>query len=865
MREAAATPAAKPTKSTKTAKAARIPTQTRMVSISSTAVNTRAKTLEQVLDNMAVQSGTGIILTGATGIGKTTFIKQLGKLLGMNVELIEAPHITEEHLINIPFVTFLPTGATRTGQVDLDPTKINIALAQSHLASLLKSSKPVPDSQYKGLVQRFDNNTRALYQKLGGNEETIPDEIAELRGRYRTILFLDEYWRQTSMNVRNILRGILNGRIGNDRIPPGVYTIYASNVRDVGQTIEDIPTNADFKMVDFKPPTKDEFFHFLISNAQENNITLNPELVNAFHKALDDSHISYDDAETAIRTSPRRWQQLLLYINANLPVDSKAKAQALLANVEANFRSEDDKSGLHKLVDTVVRDVIEATGGKEFRDEKALDAGQWRSTLEQQIETKIKMGDSRSYVPVVMGAPGIGKTTQMHDVADRLNLRLIVIDASTLTTDDVTGIPVPRREVSEARDDLSVGFAEPALYKRIMQDAQEADQQFLQDPHVPEEKKAAYKKQKFKYLLFFDELNRVGNQNVFNSLRRVILDKSFNDQTHLPGSMIVVAAMNPDDKGTAELTGHLKDAVDLIDAMPSWQAFEAYMDSYENSARMSKYPQEARVMSRKLLDGFVETFAIKTGTKKIPRDARKFNIKLSADEIMYVSPREYASLYAELVAAVSRELKRLDPDNTQHEKQFYDAAVQKFESTLKWIMEKHKIESPQFLMAVASWLTQQMPQFMIKQRTGASLEAMLDEVLSDPSQHLRDNANFVNYARNFERNKFTEDLLNYINRMVEQEKNKYDIWAKDQVSKKKLEDGKLVVVKELWSKLEAVNEEIYLAAKAFDLSADILDTLDQTVIDALVKISEEVDLPEDQAKEIVMKGVEKMHGMSVSG
>ena len=212
---------------------------------------------------------------------------------------------------------------------------------------------------------------------------------------------------------------------------------------------------------------------------------------------------------------------------------------------------------------------------------------------------------------------------------------------------------------------------------------------------------------------------------------------------------------------------------------------------------MQRYPEEARKMARQLVDAFVDTFAIKTATRDIPGDVRKFNVKLGEGETMYISPREYASLFAELVAAMGRELKRLDPDSSQHEKQFYEAAVQKFESTLKWIMEKHKIESPQFLLAVASWLNQQMPKFMIKQRTGASLDAMLDEVISDPSKHLKDNPNFVNYARNFERNKFNEDVTNYINSLVEQEKNKYDIWAKDQVSKKKLEDGKLVIVKEL--------------------------------------------------------------------
>ena len=841
-----------------------------MVNLGSASLDTRLRMIEQIFDNMGIKTGTGMLLAGSTGIGKTTMIKQLGKLLGINVVLIEAPHVTEEHLINIPFITFAPNGTKKPDMARIDMDNVNVTLAQSHLATTLRSSKPIADSQYLANVRGFDNNTRTLYQRLGGDESTVPQEIADLRRRYRTVLFLDEYWREVSANVRNILRGILNGRIGNDRIPPGTYVVYASNISDVGQTIENIPMNADFKMLDFKAPSKDDFFHYVIASAEERGIKLEPKLINAFHAALDDNHISYDDVEKNIRTSPRRWEQILLYINAALPIDTRDKARQLLANVEANFRSEEETSDLHKLVDSIVRDVIDKTGGTAFKDEKALGAGDWRQTLQHQIEMKIKMGDSRTYVPVVMGQPGIGKTSQMHEIADNLNLLPIVISTDTVSADDVTGVPLPKREVDEAEDSgerFGVSFSEPPLYKKIMQDAREEEDAFMSDPAVPQERKDRWRKQKVKYLLFFDELNRVRTQNVFNSLRRVILDKSFNDQVHLPDSIIIVAAMNPNDKGTAELTGHLKDAIDLIDAAPSWDQLKAYLNNPKGADRsmgIEKLPDAARQMARKILDQFAMDLTMKRPKGKITRDMMKFYIKIGDQEPMYISMREYSTLYAEMAKGIARELGRLSKDPSRHEEQLYRAVMTKLESTLSWIMHKHQMESRQFLKQVADWLASQMPKFLIKQRSAVSFEAMMDEVLADRSQHLKDNPNFVNYAKNFNRNKFTEDVQNYFDKLVESEKNKYDIWAKEQVNAKKIEDGKMVVANELWTKLEALNNELYAAHDAYELSNDLVDAFDREIITALTKISEEVSLPEDKAMDLLRKGIEMLQRLRMT-
>lgn len=843
----------------------------KMVNIKSGKLGNRVNSLEQVLDNMSLTHGTGLMLGGNTGIGKTTFVKQLGKILGMNVVVIEAPHITEEHLINIPFITFEPVrGAGRTQTDVLDTTNFNVTLAKSHLASVLRSAQPIDDATYMNSIKNSNANIKSIYAELGGNETTIPDEIKNIRHKHKVILFLDEYFRQTSANVRNILRGILNGRIGNDRMPPGVYTIYASNLTDVGQTIEQIPMNADFKMVDYKPPTKDEFFHYLISKFEKDtNVKLNPAVVNAFHAGLNDKHISYDDLSTEIRTSPRRWEQIILYINANIPVKTEQDAKALLSNVKANFSNETETSELHKLIDDIVRQIMKDTGSAKFANTKPLDDSQWRETLEHQIETKIKLGDNRSYIPVVMGAPGIGKTKQMADVAHKMNLRLIPIDASTLTAEDITGIPIPNRSnteesIAESAEemldeaDLSVAFAEPALYQRIMNDIKDEDERFMTDPNVPAEKKKQYSKQQFKYLIFFDELNRVANQKVFNSLRRVILDKSFNDEYKLPDSAIITAAMNPGDKGTAELTGHLKDAVDLIDAHPSWKEFMAWLrEAATSEPNLEQYSTSAKVMAEKILVGFADTFALKNATKSIGADALPFHIIISgSEEDMYISPREYWTMYCDVVAGINRTLKK-DSGQEGIEKSLYKSVMQKLESTLGWIMKKHEIESPQLMLAVASWLEQTLPQFMVKQRSKIGLAGMFDVVLADHSKHLKDDPDFVNYTRSFDLNRFNEDITAYIDQLASGAERRIDLLAKDEHSAKELVNGQINITNGLVSKIEYIVKEIRMAAEVNELSNDVVDGLEAVIVSTLQNDLVDEELPDD----VLQKLLDKVHAI----
>ena len=794
-------------------------------------LDTRTQQIEHVVDNMVMSHGTGLLLAGATGIGKTTFVKQLGKLMGLPVILVEAPHITEEHLINIPFVVFEP--ASKSGHpdsVNVSSQNFHVQLGQSHLAAELAKKKPVPDATLVNLIRNSDANLKQLWSNMGGDDATIPGEIQGLRQKYRVILFLDEYFRQTSANVRNILRGILNGRIGNDRIPAGTYVIYASNLTDTGGTIEDIPLNADFKKMEYQPPTKAEFMHYLTSKfAADTKVALKPEVIQAFNQAITDEHISYDDALTEIRTSPRRWEQIMLYVNASVPVKSEQEAAALLANVQAQFQYGGETSTLHKMVETVVRDIIKQTSGVEMADAKPLSKGDWRQTLQHQIETKIKLGDARAYVPVVAGMPGIGKTAQAIDVAQKLNMLLIHIDCSTLTVDEITGIPIPQQDGHK----MSVQFSEPSLYQKIKSEIEDDTAAYMTDPKVSAERKQAFESQPYKYLIFFDELNRV-KPNVFNSLRRVILEKSFNDHVKLPTESIVIAAMNPYDKGTVELTGHMKDATDYIDTAPSWNQLVSYLENQAvNKPEVANQPEQAKTIAVDIVKAFADTFAIKKATAQIPADSRKFYMKLGDDQV-YMSPREYTTMFMDLVAGVSRVVRKAaGMDSDEYQRMLADAAYTKLEHTLSWILDKHQTESPQFLSMVKQWIKQYSAKFLIKTRSAASLEEMLDNVLADPSNHLYNSELFVNYVNNFEMNKFAEDFENYLNKLYAAEQRAVEALLKSTHPEKILKDGEAQATKDMISKVEYVVNELRQAAEVHGLSSDLTDRMEQSVMQSL--------------------------------
>jgi hypothetical protein len=379
---------------------------------------------ERVFD-MTVESDTHLYQT-ANGLihHNTSFIRGYAKLLGIPLVTVEAPHITEEHIINIPFMIIKGDQVKKDSAVietagkhtlEDDAQSFEIVQAESNLVTKLKTMKnqKLKDQQHLAAIAK-DKNLRGVY----ANNRTL---INTVRDAYNCILFLDEYYRNDNMKIRNILRNILNGRIGNDKIPKGTFIVYASNLDDDG--LEGIPMNNDFAEMEFKAPDKEQWFDYVLKKYETNdnkefpNIKMNEKVYNKFYDTISGSELSYDDDNAEVRSSPRRWEQFMLFVNANLPVTNVKEAKILMSNVEVNFRNyiEGEVSDLYPKVNKMMVELIKETSGIDF-DGSTHPQTEWKDVLEQQLATKIKMDseadsdkEARKYVPVVSGEPGIGK------------------------------------------------------------------------------------------------------------------------------------------------------------------------------------------------------------------------------------------------------------------------------------------------------------------------------------------------------------------------------------------------------------------------------------------------------------------------
>lgn len=697
-------------------------------------MNQNEKLASKVLKHMSAYHGRSqaqsMLLTGAPGIGKTTFAKILGELVGMQVILIEVPHITEEHMINIPFIVFNPeTNSTQAGNIALQdkggdaksekPQDYKLVLAQSNLYSQLINSQPVPDQKYLQDLAKAPAYVQEMFKNLGGTQTTIPHVIQNVRGKFKNILFLDEFFRSTTMRIRNILRGLLNHEIGMHRLPASTYVMYASNMSDTGSTVEEVPTNYEFKQVHYKTPSKEDWFKWLENQCKTKyHIELNESVMKKFKKSLKEEDLSYEDIAAEVRTSPRRWEQILLYINSSLPVANRKEAQSLMTNIKNNFihYKEGKYSDLHEKVLKAVVELIKETSNVELAPEEVMGEEDWKDQLDHMVQQQMKLGENRKHIPVVSGPPGIGKTTFAHDVAVKNNLRLITISCDNLQPDDVIGMPIPGNKVDVKNPDIKVQFSTPVLYQRIMSQIKQADEKYEQEVQKQNPKEAAqlldkYRKQKYKYLIFFDELNRVADERTFNGLRKVMLDKDFGPagQEHgkpleLPKSAIVVGAINPSGTGTQELTHHFRDVVDFIPAQANWQEIRRWIRS-QKTADLNDISDQTKDASMGLIDAFVDKFKSKDSGMSPKRAA--FHLDVGGADV-YMSPREYTGLYASLCHDLDHEVRRLlkDPEITADKLRdgVNEAVFEAFEENLNFPFEKAKFESEEFMNALKNWI-----------------------------------------------------------------------------------------------------------------------------------------------------------------
>jgi len=620
-----------------------------------------------LMDGQSSQAGVknSLMLTGDPGVGKTSFIRGFAKLVGLPLIPIEAPHITEEHIINIPFMIISGQKVKRDNAVieiagnhtlNDDAQTFDIVQAESNLVTKLKAMKnlKMKDKEHMSNVAS-DKNLRQVFMKY-------KNLIDSVRKSYNCILFLDEYYRNDNMKIRNILRNILNGRIGNDKIPKGTFIVYASNMEDEG--VEDIPMNNDFAELEFKAPDKEQWFKYILNKHTDKNspsgVELDYKVFNKFYETLIQNDLSTEDPDSEVRSSPRRWEQILLYVNASLPVNNVREAKILMANLEVNFRNYTDGSvsKLYPKVRKMVHELIEETSNISF-DGEPISPVEWKDTLAQQIQVKLDLdantkdtnSETRQYVPVISGEPGIGKTAHASMVADQMDLYFIQIDVSTLTRESTTGIPKASQAIDmdgnlEFDDNdnpvMTTQFSKPELLDLIekkMSEEIKADEVFPED----ERKKG---KGKYKFLLLFDELSRADAQ-VFNAIRKLLLEKSFNEEYDLPPSILTIGALNPVDDGAEELTKHVRDVLDIIPARASWAKTEKYLLSEERphglQEKLGFDLNTATIGVTKLLLQQYKTNKYDWRGEHVIKEERLFNLQ-DAENIIYVSPREITDI-----------------------------------------------------------------------------------------------------------------------------------------------------------------------------------------------------------------------------
>ena len=724
-----------------------------------------------VIDNMLSGANKRLMIGGDTGLGKTSFVKQFAKIFGFPTVIVEIPHTVEEQLINIPFIVFDTAGKTHQGYDQVEKDEAKVVLGSSHLASTLRKLGKVDNAQYPAVVNTYDPFTQELIKQF---EETNPGEIAKVRARYQRILFLDEYYRQTTPSIRNILRNVLNGRIGNDEIPPGTYVMYASNLEDVGGSMDTQSQHTTFINKKFAAPSKEQWLSYTVSSAIGKKVQFKQEVIDAFNKNLSDEHISYNDVDTGIRTSPRRWSEILLYINNAFPFKSPSEAGILLTTIKRQFQ--DDQKNTSALFE-VLHDIIIDLSVKSKIDPKGLkevSPTEWRKVLAQQIMTSMTVGESKKYVPVIQGLPGVGKTAigEMFE-KQPYNLRFIPILATTLTRDSVIGIPLSDND----KQQRGVKFAEPELYIMIMNMIQAAESAYAEKLSVEEQagklngKTAddvyrAYQQQKYKYIIFFDEINRVKDVSIFNSLRRVILEKEFNDQYKLPKEALILGAMNPTDLGTQPLTAHFRDAIELIDVEASWHDTMGYIKNQVTPylKKLNNPSDISLETALKIIEQFPGTFT----DKKRGRASNEFYVNVGVEEV-YLSPRDYDNLYRELVAGIDRSIRKISRQIDKGQSladdainsEIAEAAFEKMEGTLSERFYQAQIgDPPGFFDKVRQFLDSIINVSLTKSTKNLGLAGILANIGSTP---LKDSFDFDNYMSSYMPATFRKDFDQYLN------------------------------------------------------------------------------------------------------
>jgi MoxR-like ATPase len=744
------------------------------------------KNIDRILaDMVATSKGRRpmTLLTGDTGIGKTSFVKLLGKIFGLPEMIIEVPQVVGEHLINIPFIVINKDGQVSSGteKIEAGQKKYEIVYGKSYIVGSMNKMTKLTDSEWQDHYQnKLNNNDRQIIDAI---EDRYPGMIKKIRSKFNRILFLDEFLRTAPTYVRNILRDLMVGRLGADTLPDGTYILYASNIEDIDGSLDKLSSHQRFNLVPFAPPSKDQWLSFTLSQLTKENIAIKKDVEIAFERALKDEHVSYNDAETNIRTSPRRWTEIFIYLNQVYPFADAYTAGLAYQSIKRQFAESSERaSRISGAFSSVLEDMMKELCRKSNISEKDFittvsisKPSDWQKILAQNISVMAETAGLKKYVPVILGLPGVGKSSLIAQEFEKppYNFRVILVDSQKLTTEDVVGITIPE-EVDKKT--MNVSFSEPPLYIQIKNSIKEAEKNYKL--HLKDEEAAgkiqsaeiawdSYTKQKHKYVIFFDEINRISNVGTFNALRRVILEKEFNPDYKLPSTALVVGAMNPEDIATVPMTNHFRDAIEIVDSAPNWKSYLEFLKTSYSKYMLNEGSSEMAVNTAiQFIEQFPKTFS----DSKSNKEFREFYFKTGTIE-SWISPRDLELMAARMISAfdlavdrvVAISKKRRLQDNEEIEI-IADQIQPEVEGTLKGILyaEELGLDQPEVYDKVHDDLLKIVSKNFTKTVESADLDGIMDGIVSGEITDLSENSDWFNYMNDYQSNTFADEFRGYL-------------------------------------------------------------------------------------------------------
>jgi len=661
-----------------------------------------------VITSMMGDSKGKLLLTGDPGTGKTSTIKQVISLLKMNLITVEAPHISEENIISVPYL--VRRGNKETSEVmELKAlsSDFEVVNAESNLVTQLTHGKTMTDSEYKAFL-----NANKLLKPLAKLYKRAIDE----RLPYTNVLFIDEFYRIGNQRIQNLFRTILDGNIGTTPIPKNTFVIFASNMKNTDGSLDEIALNQQFNELEFDKPSKDDFMRYMADKYTDANIDtgvddetsdsaaenpISASVFNRFSEAItaDDLGGIDETTEAAVRVSPRRWEEIIKYVNAGIPPKDLMEARRLLTFLKDNMTdyTTNETSSIYPKYEKLVKDLIEESTSLNVDDVQPIQAKDWRENFEGQLVQKLKMGEDRKYIPIISGNPGLGKTSLIDDVVERYGIRKIRIDTSNLNPEDVIGLTTP----GNGKDgNMITQFTEPPLYKLIMKG------------YLKNQPKALGSK--YTHMLMLDELSRT-SAKVFNGIRALMLDKKVGDIS-IPDDIMIVGAMNPSGAGTTPLSDHMKDVVDVVRAEGNLSESLAY---FKKTKIYKKGNTVLGVELSDLLLGFFK-HTLDTFKSNVDVDGNELSLNDSSFfwtdnlNVVYISPREFDDL---ILGSIQDSLNTLDllygfVDNRSFNIDDIDLYVDriissvrsKYKSVIKFIVSKHGATETDFMDKIEAYL-----------------------------------------------------------------------------------------------------------------------------------------------------------------